>query len=403
MMNIEICKWFNNSDSPVMFMIDDLANVWVDTTKSGELELGEDWGYWKNEEKSSFRYLNEVILKNFPEVKVTFFVPVGVRVGMVKNPVVPSISERIDNDNETKKFFREIHEDNKFEIAYHGTTHGRVGSTNLDFKQEWELFNDLEEAIVTIEKGKQIFRNAIGVDPVGGKYCGYTSNGYSDSSIDKTGFLWWCRYWNKGIEEETISNITGEDKNSLTNFDVKFFGERKVIDIPSTVNGALLTSIFNYNKRSVKGITKHFFKKYLIKKKLTQINQLLDNKLIISIQEHIAPSRDDGRRQAPNIFDDKKSLRTIFRYLQDKNVWYCTGSELSDYVRLRESIKIELVDKSSFRINSNLSQNVTFNTITLKVDLTSRFKIMLPNKEIVESNVGIVNIPVLAGNYTILA
>ncbi len=50
-----------------MFMIDDLANVWVDTTKSGELELGEDWGYWKNEEKSSFRYLNRVILKgNFP-------------------------------------------------------------------------------------------------------------------------------------------------------------------------------------------------------------------------------------------------------------------------------------------------------------------------------------------------
>ena len=55
-MNIEVCKWYKNAAVPVIFMIDDLANVWVDTNGNGVIDPGEDWGYAKKEEHSSFRY-----------------------------------------------------------------------------------------------------------------------------------------------------------------------------------------------------------------------------------------------------------------------------------------------------------------------------------------------------------
>jgi hypothetical protein len=401
-MAVEICKWFNNADSPVLFMVDDLANVWVDTNCNGKLDLGEDWGYWKNADNSSFRYLNEVVLKDFPEIKTTFFVPVGKRVGMIKNSSIPSISERIDCDEETKTFFRDIHQNPKFEIAYHGTTHGQVGNTNLDFIQEWELFNSLEEAVQTIEYGKKIYENAIGVMPKGGKYCGYASNEISDTSIDHTNFLWWCRYWNRGVEEEIVPAFTGKDRNPLTNYDIKFFGKNNVIDIPSTVNGALLTGVFNSNFKSIKGIAKRILKSYLISKKLTQIEYLLKNKLIISIQEHIAPSRDDGRRQSPNIFDDTKSLIKMFEYLNTKNVWYCTGTELAEYVSLRNNISIASVDKKSFILKQKINKGLELSSITANFGERKDFKLLLPDHRVIYVEGSIINIPIIEGKYSII-
>jgi len=41
----------------------------------------------------------------------------------------------------------------------------------------------------------------------------------------------------------------------------------------------------------------------------------------------------NGKRQSPNIFDDKESLKAIFKYLKKKNVWYCTGSELAEWIK----------------------------------------------------------------------
>ena len=53
------------------------------------------------------------------------------------------------------------------------------------------------------------------------------------------------------------------------------------------------------------------------------------------IQEHISPSREDSKRQTPNIFDNKESLRIIFKYLKKKKVWYCTCSELAKWVKVK--------------------------------------------------------------------
>ena len=222
---------------------------------------------------------------------------------------------------ETKRFFKSVNDSLKYEIAYHGTTHGKVGNTVYDFKQEWELFNSVQEAIETINKGEEVYKDVFGYYPKGGKYCGYKTNEFSDKSIDMTGFFWWCRFWNKGLVYDKNCIIGGRDLNPITNLDIKTFGENKVIDIPSTLYGGLFTGIFTSNIKTLKGIVKRVLRKYLIKKKLKEIQYLLENKLVISIQEHISPASDGGESQTPNIIDDEKSLKFIFNYLKNKNVF----------------------------------------------------------------------------------
>jgi len=405
-MKIEICKWYNGATSPVLFFIDDFANVWVDTNGSGQVDLEEDWGYAKDGENSSFRYLYEVILKDFPGVKTTFFVPVGVRVGVIESPEIQSISKMINCDEETKSFFKSVHDDERFEIAYHGTTHGKVGKTTSDFKHEWELFNSIDEATETINRGKGVYKEVFGDDPKGGKYCGYRSNEYSDESIDRAGFIWWCRFENIYTSDMVNTDkynkfIYGEDSNEITNNEIKTFGTSGVVDIPSTINGNFLTGLFTTNKKTLKGLAKVLLKGYLSKKRRSKVDFLLENNLVISIQEHMAPSRDDGRRQGPNIFDDHQSIKYIFNYLKTKNVWYCTGTELAEYYILKENIKLTQVSDCSFKINYIGNTKLSHMIISLKFDKSILF-IREPSGKKIYDHKGIYNIKVIDGLYKIM-
>jgi hypothetical protein len=389
-MNISICKWYKNAVSPVLLLIDDLANVWVDVNGNGKIDLEEDWGYGKNGENSSFRFLNEVILKDFPYVKTTFFVPVGVRVGMIESPKIKSISKMINCDEETKVFFKSINDDERFEIAYHGTTHGKAGKTRSDFKQEWELFKSLNEAVETINKGREIYKDVFGCYPKGGKYCGYAANDFSDESIDKTGFMWWCRFYNRDLTED-----------SITNFDVKTFGSSNVIDIPSTLDGGLLTGIFNTDRKIIKRIGKTILKHYIINKKLEEIGFLLKNNLIISIQEHISPARDDGRRQSPNIFDDKESLRCIFNYLKNKNLWYCTATELAEYYILKNNLEFTEISENEFKVKYTGEKEINNKVISIKLHRKNSV-IIEPDSSLVPEVNGVLNIHVEEGIYKVV-
>jgi hypothetical protein len=325
-------KWKNNADSPVLFFIDDLANKWVDINNDGKIQSEEDWGYAGFDENGAFHFLKKEILSVNCKIKTTFFVVTGKRTDIITNSKIKSISEPINETDKSKDFFKTLHNDERFEIAYHGTTHGVPGKVAKDFKQEWESYKSLDEALATINKGKEIYKDAIGVFPNGGKYCGYISNEFSDESIDKSGFKWWCRWYTRDAVDGMKGIICGNDPNPLTAFYVKFFGKNKILDIPTTILGDLLNSVFRPGK-GIKGILKKILKPLIILWKLKKIDFLLANNLIISIQEHISPLREDDKRQVPNIFDDKESLKTIFKYLKKKNVWYCTGSELAEWVK----------------------------------------------------------------------
>lgn len=323
-------NWPNNAQSPVLFYIDDLCNKWIDIKGDGRLTPENDWGYGGLDPNGVYRFLEREILSVNPEIKVTFFVLAGERAPIIINSLIKSYSYPMNFDQKSKEFFSYIYNETHHELAYHGLTHGIPGEKSKDFIQEWESYKDLNEAIKIINKGKELFKDAVGQYPRGGKYCGYQSNEFSDESISRTGFEWWCRYYNKGIESALDPNFTGVDKNSLTNYQSKLFGNRSVVDIPTTIPGNLFNK--SKTKNPLKRIKILINKKQILEEKLSEIDYLLENNLILSIQEHISPSRVDGRRQTPNIFDDKESLKMMFHYLKDKDVWYCTGSELANWM-----------------------------------------------------------------------
>lgn len=325
-------KWPNNARSPVLFFVDDLANKWVDINNDGKIESEGDWGYAGFDENGAFHFLEKEILSVNYKIKITFFVVAGKRTEVITNSKIKSISEPINKNNKSKNFLKTLHNDDRFEIAYHGTTHGVPGKEMKDFVSEWQSYKSLDEALEVIKRGKEIYKDAVGVFPNGGKYCSYLSNEFSDESIDKSGFKWWCRWYNRDAVDGMKGISCGNDSNPLTAFDVKFFGKNKIVDIPTTMSGSLLNFNFTQGKR-VKEASKKILKLLIIRWKLNQIDYLLKNNLVISIQEHMSPSREDGKRQIPNIFDDKESLRIIFQYLKKKNVWYCTCSELAEWVK----------------------------------------------------------------------
>ncbi len=328
MFTVRIAKWYDDADSPIMFMVDDFCNVWVDLNGNGRVDLGEDWGWAGESPNSAFRFLKSSFLDKYPGLKITFFTPVGNRNPVIKRPLGRYYSAAINENEEARNFFRSLHLPKRFEVAYHGLNHGIPGDRTQDFCQEWRSFQSLKEAVEQTERGKKIYLDVFGAYPAGGKYCGYEHNEFSDESVNQTGFFWWCRDWSRGQRQ-----VADEIK-----FEPRYFGANKVIDIPSTIGGDLLMA--RKGKNPVRYAAKLAFKPLWIGKQLGLIDELLRRKQIVSIQEHISPARADGKKQYPNIIDDRESLISIFEFLKNKNVWYATGSEIAEYFDARENTKI---------------------------------------------------------------
>lgn len=392
-MKVTICKWPNNADSPVMFMVDDLANVWIDLNSNGKVDLAEDWGYAMDSPNSSFRFLTDNILRDFPEVKTTFFVPVN-RVPIIKDHKYNAHFGPINENEKIADFFRTIHSNNKCEVAYHGLTHGVSGKRTEDFIHEWVSFKSIEEALAQIDKGKKIYCEVFGENPKGGKYPGYGKNAFSDESIDRSGFLWWCREWNRGQ-----IGVPDEER-----FSIKHFGTNDVIDIPSTIYGGMFNLVRgSFYSKTIKRLL-------LFKKWEKQIDDLLKRGQVISIQEHIALARTDGRRQSPNIFDDEESLIHIFSYLKKKNVWYATGTEIAEYYGVYNKASIDNVEGNSFLVDYRGS-NIKNPRLSLIIsNVVDRFKIILPNGNIYGNNIKrlsnnfylVNNLTIINGKYEVL-
>jgi hypothetical protein len=290
----------------------------------------------------------------------------------------------INEDERTAAFFRAVHRDPRFEVAYHGLSHGIPGDRTEDFVQEWVSYKSLEEALETIRQGKKIYSEVFGEEPAGGKYCGYEQNSFSDESIDRSGFLWWCRRWDRG--EASLGDTE--------RFDVRYFGRNRVLDIPSTVHGAM----FN-RPRGLMG--RVLGRKAVLKRGLDELERMLRHRLVVSIQEHISPARPDGRRQTPNIFDDRESLKLIFSYLADKNVWYCTCTELAEYVYCRDNLKIEEREEG-FTLSLPAGRDMTRRFVSVVVGREDVRQIVTPAGENVSGRGGVFTVPIHAGQYLLV-
>jgi len=332
-MTISIAKWKENAQSPVLFKIDDLANIYEDKSHTPELQIGEDWGQCAFDKNSMWDFLTSNLLNRFPHIKTTFFLVTKERASITKDTNY-TYNQAIDGDKKFVEFLKYLHNHQNVELSYHGTTHGKAGEKVEEFQQEWETFKTLEEALSTIEKGKELFKATLGDYPTGGKYCGYKEGDFGKESISKSNFKWWCYH-----EDNLIWDKNSSD--SRYRYDLEFI--QGVVNIPTTVDSSNL---------SLKIINKLFTRKYLksiyllLKEGKTvekHIESLYKNQEVISVYEHTSPYMSNNIIQYPNIVTDIENLNLIFSLLEKKDVWYATCNELADYFIDREKSTLKMV------------------------------------------------------------
>jgi hypothetical protein len=311
---VEKTAWLNDAHSPVMLMVDDLTNAWHNHSGGDRWEAGGDWGGGLDRPGSALRSMEEGLLEDFPEARVTFFTVAGPIAAYTHHQPF-GYAAPMDADEASCRFFAAMAADPRFELAYHGYNHGTSGERTDAFVQEWRGFVSRQAAVEQTKKGLDIFSRATGTVPRGGKYGGWDYNDAADGAVDDCGFLWWCRDW-------MPRDIAGRVHDRY--YEPEFFGRNLVVALPSTLHG-------------------HFWN-------ARQVNLLLARRQVIAIEEHIAPVRPDGLIQTPNFVDDLEDLRRLYQYLRDKNVWHATGTQIASYVIARERSLVFDVTRDGFSI-----------------------------------------------------
>ncbi len=354
-MKLEIAKWKDNAVAPVIFMVDDIANIAMKQSNSSSLQIGEDWGHYGRDKSSMWDFLSKNLLDKFPKIKTTFFLVTDKRAPMALGEEY-TYNKSIIEDKKFIDFLKYLNSNKNVELAYHGTTHGKASVKHEKFLQEWETFSSLDKAIKEIKRGKELFKQAIESYPTGGKYCGYEEGNFGSDSISKSAFKWWAYHWDGIIWDKN-------SKDKKYNYDLEF--NQGVVDIPTTVDGSTL-SLRIFKKLFTRKYLKSLYM-YIIKNKTIErhIESLYQNQQVISIQEHSSPYRTDGKIQYPNIVSDIDNLNYIFTLLSKKDVWYATCDELADYFIGRSHIEISMENDNTFKLISKIF-NMVETTLTIK-------------------------------------
>lgn len=323
-LEIEIAPWYNNHQAPSVLMIDDLSDLYIEKYSQN---YKNDWGYFCHQENSAYSFLEKNLLKLFPDIKITFFVPYLRHNVLHKYSKEKHVKYAIGEREEFTNFLKELVE-HGHEIAHHGSHHGeyidesKITTVN-NFKHEWELFETEKEGVETTKRGIEIFKKHLNKNITGGKFCGYKQRENSLKIIDQCNFLYWC-----------------ENIHFKNNHDFNFFGKNSVISFPSNFSGNSFVRLSyktgDKSKDKKKQITKYLQPLYNILQ-YKKLNELYQNRHIISIQEHISPATSSGITQSANIVSDIKSLHKIYKFLAKKSIWYATADEIANYIYVKSN------------------------------------------------------------------
>jgi hypothetical protein len=325
-MQFRVATWPGDADFPLNLMIDDLADVYVD--QPGMSSKEKDWGHLLDKPGSAWTFVTQKLLDRWPELKLSLFIPVN-RQPVSRVAAGASYYGAIDKRPEMVEFLRSIDSHPRVECAYHGKDHFR--EHNGDWVQEWLSFDTVSEAMDEISHGLEIFERVFQRQPLGGKYPGYASRDTSMDSIIGSGFRWWCSSFNRGQVQ-----AVDQEPRKLAH---RFLGESDCLDLPSTMAGNVLLPFL---KEEWIKWPKRVLQNYLLRRvPEVQIKQLSDHRLPLTLQEHIAPSRADGKRQRNNLQDDRRSLYHILTLVRNYQVWNAHLTEIADHLLLRERTVLE--------------------------------------------------------------
>ncbi len=381
-----IAKWFNNFQAPVVLMIDDLSDSYIDVYSQS---YKNDWGYLCDKDGSSYYFLQTKLLNLFPYIKITFFVPYLRHNVINENSKFQfkkyALGERKEYTDFLKRLTKQGHE-----IAHHGSNHGEyidknIVSTVNNWTHEWALFSNVDIGVNTTLNGVKKFKEVCNINVLGGKYCGYIAIENSQEIIDKCNFLYWC--------ERTTFNADDYCEES--------FGQNEVISFPTTIAGNSFVRLSyitgDKQKDMKKKILKYFQPLYNIFSYVRIYKYYLKSN-IISIQEHISPSKTSGMVQSANIVSDIKSLHKIFRFLKKFSIWYANCKEIATYIYVREHSEIFL-DGNKINIIFQNNKNLIDTMVTIT---NNKIFTLRKNDQVFTSmkhnGSWVVNLPITNGN-----
>lgn len=325
MTRFRVAHWPNGADVPLNLMIDDLADVFVEHRGMSRRE--KDWGHLLDGPGSAWEFVERRIRSRWPELKISLFIPVNRR--PVVEPAPPgSYYGPIDARPEMVDFLRRLDTDPGIECAYHGKDHFReLGGRSV---QEWLSFETVEAAVDETQRGLEIFERVFGRKPLGGKFPGYASRDTSMDSILLSGFKWWCTRFNRG----SIQTLDCNRKQ----LDCIMIADSDCVDMPSNMAGNVLPPYLAHEwmKWPRRWMQRTKMEQVVIK----QIAQISQFGVPMTLQEHIAPSRSDGKRQGVNLQDDLRSLQFILAEACRNRIWNAHPSEIADHVLLRERVEL---------------------------------------------------------------
>jgi hypothetical protein len=321
-----VAHWPDGARSPLNLMIDDLADVLIPLP--GHRRREQDWGHLGRGPDSAWRFVEERILDAWPRLHVSLFIPVNRR--PLVEPPPGSRFAAIDSRPEMVDFLRALAAHPRLECAYHGKDH--FLGAGAARRQEWLCHASVAAAVAETRAGLEIWGRVFGRPPLGGKYPGYAANEHGDASLETLGFRWWCRRFNRG----PITSLAA----TAAELAPRWFAGGELLDLPSTMAGNVLPPLLH--GEWLKRPKRLWQRRRLLPVLRRQIAQLLEAGLPITIQEHIAPSREDGQRQRNNIQDDLESLGEILALAERGALWHAHLSEIADHVRLRERTVLRL-------------------------------------------------------------
>jgi hypothetical protein len=381
----KIATWHHNHQAPVVLMIDDLSDAYIDAYPES---YKNDWGYLCDLEGSSYHFLQQELLQFFPDIKITFFVPY-LRHGILnENCPYPIQKYAVGERTEYRQFLQKLIS-HGHEMAHHGSDHGHYINPNqctvgTNWIHEWGVFETVEAGVKTTLKGVEIFKQVADIDIVGGKYCGYLTIHNSQEIIEECDFLYWC----VGV------NYLSDDMNE------SYFGRNNTLAFPTNFAGNSFVRLSyptgDARKDRIKKFMQYFqpFYNFLSYYKL---RQLYNQKKIISIQEHISPSTTWGLVQSSNIITDIVSLKKIFAFLRPLSIWYATCAEIATYVYVKNNTTL-LWDTTKLTLNFTNTKKLS--NITLSITHPNPF-VLRQNTSVYHSNtmnhMHTVSVPLLDG------
>ncbi|MBU0985235.1 MAG: hypothetical protein KKA42_15275 [candidate division Zixibacteria bacterium] len=306
-------------------MIDDLSLTAL--SLDGRTGPWGDWGYLLDGPGSLYAYINDNLLKRFPEIKGTFFYPLS-RHGCQNTHAGYDVTYG-KRDQSFKTFVERIAP--VFELAFHGTTHGRFRDpTNPSFgnwQQEFEYLT--EDDIPALAKQIREAEESLEVRLQGGKYPGCVSSAVSAHIVELLGFKWWSG------SADMINRRHARNAHH-------YFGTgERVLNVPINIGGDVFNDVLHQTPGLFGGLRPLRRKLGKLRSEM-YLQYLYEKGLPITVQEHHSCMRTDGKRQTPNLFDDIDSVSRIFSILRGADIWYATCTELAQYLESYDNSRIDI-------------------------------------------------------------